>query len=262
MKYSICNNFIKDIEKMHFCCEDYLALLCGSSLMEEKPRDIDIFIYVKKEEDIFIQELFYELLRIDTKVEFAYVDTLKFFSIKYNSVGVYYSIHVVSMEKLFSLVQNASLVETYVDINVFDVKLYSQTVYRKWIMETEYLIGNIYLKEALIYELKKKEKPIQFAKQKLVTRIRNNIAYFQEKVMDDIMICNIIAGQIFNNLVNYCYLINNVYYGTVKYIKKDLQNFKIEPALCKLTINIMESLNIKSINEIFYKFICILNYIE
>jgi len=124
-------------------------------------------------------------------------------------------------------------VETYTDINVFDVRLYYQTVYRKWILETEYLIGDTSLKKALIHELAKQKKPTEFARQELVIRLKNNIAYFQEKVTDDRVICNVVLGQIFNNLVNYCYLLNDAYYGTVKYIKRDLEGFKNELALCQ-----------------------------
>lgn len=258
----ICRNFVYDIGNTCFTPHDYLALLCGSSLVEDDPRDTDIFIYSKKDEGVFSQKLFYEFSRIDMRIKLTYLDALRFYSLKYNSDGIQYSIHIVSMETLFSLVKKASLVETYTDINVFDVKLYYQTVYRKWIQETEYLIGDVSLKEALIHELAEQAKPTKLAKQALVLRLKNNIAYFQEKVTDDKVICNVVLGQIFNNLINYCYLVNDTYYGTVKYIKGDLEGFKNESALCHLAIGLLESCNIKSIEEISHDVKRILNHIE
>lgn len=258
----ICSNFIRDMENMCSSFHEYIALLCGSSLIEEDPRDTDIFIYTKEEEGVFSQKLFRKFLCIDKTAKLTYLNALRFYSLKYNSDGICYSIHIVSMETLFSFIEKASLVETYTDINVFDVKLYYQTVYRKWIFETEYLIGDISLKQALLYELAKQKKPAESAKQELVARMKNNIAYFQEKVTEERVICNIVLGQIFNNLVNYCYLLNDVYYGTVKYIKRDLEGFKNESALCHLAIDLMESCNVNSIQEISRKVNCILSYIQ
>lgn len=233
--------------KTPFCSDDYLALLCGSSLIEDEPRDIDIMIYTCEEENLFSRKLFDCFAEIDSNAKLTYVDELMFYSLKYNSFGFDYSVHIVSMERLFYIVREANLIETYIDINIFDVKLYSQTVYRKWIYETEYLIGNISLKENLINELKKQKKPIKIAKQKLVFRIKNNVNYYNEKVDDDVFLCNVVLGQIINNLINYCYLVNDTYYGTVKYIKRDLENFDRVTALCELTISIIESINKRSI---------------
>lgn len=258
---SVCSNFIRDMKNTCFRPNDYLALLCGSSMVEDDPRDTDIFIYTKEDESVFSKKLLYEFSRIDAEAKLAYLGALRFYSLKYNSDGIHYSIHIVSMGTLFSLVKKASLVKTYTDINVFDVRLYHQTVYRKWILETEYLIGDASMKEALIHELAKQKKPVECARQELLLRLKNNIAYFQEKVTDDRVICNIVLGQIFNNLINYCYLLNDVYYGTVKYIKRDLEGFKNELALCHLAIDLIESCNIRSIQETSREVSHILDYI-
>jgi len=245
--------------------DDYLALMCGSSLTEDHPRDVDIFIYTNKDESIFSRKLLDDLFHVGIRANLTYLDTLQFHSLKYHSTGICYSAHIVSMQKLLSLVSKASLTETYTDVDVFCVRLYNQTVYRKWILDTEYLIGETSFKETLLHELAKQEKPFACAKRELVSRLKNNIDYFREKVTDDTddrVTCNVLSGQIFNNLINYCYLLNNVYYGTVKYIKKDLESFQVKPALCRLTIDLAESLNIKSIQEISCKINRILDYIE
>ena len=259
---SICNNFVHDMQNTCFQLNDYLALLCGSSIVEDDPRDTDIFIYTKEDERVFSQKLLYEFSRIDAEAKFAYLGALRFYSLKYNSNGIHYSIHIVSLKTLFSFVEKASLVETYTNINVFDVRLYHQTVYRKWILETEYLIGDISMREVLLYKLARQKKPTEYARQELVIRLKNNIVYFHEKVTSDRVTCNIVLGQIFNNLINYCYLLNDVYYGTVKYIKRDLEGFRNELDLCRLAIDLIESCNIKSIQEISCEVSQILNYIE
>lgn len=267
MRRQICDNFIYDMKKAGeknpcFLPENYLALLCGSSLTEENPRDVDIFIYAGGDEKCFSETLLCELRSADREARLMYLPAFRFYSLKYNSAGYCYSIHIVSVEKMVSFVREASFPETYTDINVFDVKLYRQTVYRKWIMETEYLIGNPSLRENLIQELAKQKKPLESARQELAARLKNNIGYFQEKAANDRIACNIIAGQIFNNLINYCYLINHAYYGTVKYIKKDLEGFQTEQELCHLTVDILESLNLSSFDEMLNRVKRILNYVK
>ncbi|MDE6424714.1 MAG: hypothetical protein K2K89_01040, partial [Ruminococcus sp.] len=232
----ICSNFIMDIENSAFDSESYLALLCGSSLIESNPRDTDIFIYTTEDEQFFCKKLVDYLSHIDKTVKYCYLNSLEFHSVKYVSAGISYSLHVVSKNRLYNIIQKASLVETYTDINVFDVKLYSQTAYRKWIIETKYLIGNVSIKEELIAELLKKEIPVDSAQNELIVRLKNNINYFNEKVTDDIVLCNLIVGQIINNLINYLYLVNGVYYGTLKYIKSDMRNFMYKKELSELTI--------------------------
>lgn len=259
---SICNDFIKDMGNTGFQPHDYLALLCGSSLVEDDPRDTDIFIYTTENEGVFSQKLLDEFSRIDPEARLTYLRALRFYSLKYASGGIRYSLHIVSMETLFSFIEKASLVETYTDVNVFDVRLYHQTVYRKWILETEYLIGDASMKEALLRELAQKEKPAELARRELVRRLKNDIAYFHEKVTDDRVICNVVLGQIFNDLVNYCYLLNDAYYGTVKYIRRDLEGFRNGSELCHLAVGLIGSCSVRSIQDISHKISGILNYIE
>lgn len=248
----ICKNFINDMNNSEFDPNTYIALLCGSSLFECDPRDTDIFIYTLGDEKSFCSKLTVYLSQIDKNVRFSYLDSLEFYSVKYISSGIPYSLHIVSKRKLYDRIQKADCVETYTDINIFDVKLYSQTVYRKWIIETRYLIGNRKIKNDIKQELIKKKIPENIAREKLICRIKNNINYFNEKVSgeDDIVLCNFIVGQIVNNLINYLYLVNGCYYGTLKYIKTDLEHFEKDAELSKLTINIIKSINIKDVSEI------------
>lgn len=250
MNNFICKNFINDMKHSGFDPNTFLALLCGSSLFECNPRDTDTFIYTIDNEKKFCHMLTDYLSYIHENIKCFYLDSLEFYSVKYISADICYSLHIVSKDKLYNVIQKAESVETYTDINIFDVKLYSQTVYRKWLLETEYLIGNISIKEYLEDELLKKEIPVNAAKKRLISRIKNNINYFNEKVVDSVVLCNIIAGQIVNNLINYLYLINKQYYGTLKYIKNDLEHFKQGSELSKLTIDIIKSINIMEIQEI------------
>lgn len=244
-----CNDLISNLRHMELNPDEYTAVLCGSALVESNPRDIDIFIYTKWDEREFSEKLYRYLLLIYSSAKTNYIAPLQFYSVKYVSSEVNYSIHIVSMKKLLSIIDQASLVDTYTNINVFDVKLYNQTVYRKWIMETEYLTGNGTLKEYLLNELVKRERPTALAKQILSKQIKNNIAYFHEKIGTDRVFCNIILCQIINNLINYCYLANEKYYGTVKYIRSDLIGFDQAVFLCRLTIELIEKINIKKIYE-------------
>lgn len=246
----ICDNFISDMKQSGFDSETYQALLCGSSLSECNPRDTDIFIYTTDNEETFCNRLTAYLSHTDGNVKCFWLDSLEFYSVKYVSSGISYSLHIVSKDRLYNIIQKAGQTETYTDISVFDVKLYSQTAYRKWILETRHLIGNTSIKEELTDELSKKEIPVNTAKKVLVSRINNNVNYFNEKASDDIVLCNVIAGQIVNNLINYLYLINGCYYGTVKYIKNDLEHFTKEPELSGLAIDIIKSVNAKEIYEI------------
>ena len=97
---SICNNFVHDMQNTCFQLNDYLALLCGSSIVEDDPRDTDIFIYTKEDERVFSQKLLYEFSRIDAEAKFAYLGALRFYSLKYNSNGIHYSIHIVLKRRL------------------------------------------------------------------------------------------------------------------------------------------------------------------
>ena len=222
----ICENFIHDMQKSRFSPETYLAMLCGSSLSEANPRDTDIFIYTLDDDAIFFRELTAYLSTIDSRVKSVYLRSLEFYSVKYESSGICYSLHIVSQARLFEIVRKAGYVETYTDISVFDVKLYSQTVYRKWILETRYLIGNPAILETVRETLLQMPVPRKRAEDELISRIRNNIGYFNEKVTDDAVLCNLITGQIINNLINYLYLVNECYYGTLKYIRGDLEHFR------------------------------------
>ena len=185
-----------------------------------------------------------------------YISDLHLYSIKYLSRNTYYSIHITSIVYLKKIIKEADKTYTYTDINVFDIKNYNQSVYRKWIIETKYLVGNYNLKLNLIRLLESKVKPIKQAKNVLRLRIINNINYFHEIVEDNFLARKIVAGQIVNNLINYCYVCNNTYYGTVKYINDDFKEFKIESEICKITLELVcnaADLNDKNLNQLLSK---------
>lgn len=246
--------FVQDIQSSGIDPDSYLALACGSSLTEEKARDTDIFIYSSGSERSFSEELFKFLSIKDQKSYLRYLKDLNFYSIKYVSGNQPYSIHIASKQTILSYIDMSSHVETYTDINIFEVRLNPQTVYRKWIMDTLPLCGDISLKELFVKRLRDMQSfvPYEEARKELVSRIRNNVKYFYEKADSSELTCNVLLCQIVNHLINYCYLVNNQYYGTVKYIKDDLSGFEIKPELARAAIEIMESLNKKDISFFYF----------
>lgn len=243
------NNFINDMRKCIRNQSDYLVLLCGSSLTELNPRDIDIIIYTKEDEGIFSKNLLSSITLIDPLAKFTYIDVLQLYSLKYLSSSVSYSLHIVSWDKVHSYIDQASQVGTYTDINIFAFNLYYQTVYRKWIMETEYLIGNEMLKVELVNNLNSKVIPYEAAIKRLIQRIKNNVNYFIEKVSESDAVCNIILCQIINQLVNYSYLVNGVYYGTIKYIKNDMKKFTNATDISELSLVLLEKMNLITLEQ-------------
>lgn len=243
------NNFVNDMRKSICDRSDYLVLLCGSSLTELNPRDIDIMIYTKEDEEIFSNNLLRSIILIDPEAEFTYIDALQIYSLKYISNDTIYSLHIVSWDKVNSFVAQASQVETYTDVNIFAFELYYQTIYRKWIIETEYLTGNEMLKTELVNNLNSKVIPYDAAVKRLTKRIKNDVNYFIEKVSDPDAICNIILCQIINQLVNYSYLVNGIFYGTVKYIKDDMKKFKKATEISKLSLVLLEKMNLINLEQ-------------
>ena len=237
--------FVKDIMSSGIDPSSYLALACGSSLTEQKPRDTDVFIYSAGPEKLFSENLLKKLSAKDTKACLKYYKHFCFYSLKYVSGKQPYSIHIASKEKILSYIDMAAHTETYTDINIFEVELQPQTVYRKWIMETAALHGNVSIKDYFIKKINEAQNsaPYSEAEKELVSRIKNNINYFYEKVSSPGLACNVLLCQIANSLINYCYLVNRSYYGTVKYIKDDLSYFSKEPELADIAIKMLEFLN-------------------
>ena len=255
------DEFINDMKKSICNQSDYLVLLCGSSLTELNPRDIDIIIYIKEDEETFSNNLLSSIILFDSEAKLTYIDTLQLYSLKYTSGDADYSLHIVSWDKVNSYIAQASQVETYTDINIFSFSLYYQIVYRKWIMETEYLTGNEMLKVELVNSLNSKVIPCEAAIKRLTQRIKNDVNYFIEKVSESDAVCNIILCQIINQLVNYSYLVNGVYYGAVKYIKSDMEKFTKATEISELSLVLLEKVNLINLEQ--YKIILakILKYI-
>lgn len=230
---------------------EYVAMLCGSSLCEPNPNDTDIFIYSLEDEEVFANRLYLFLKAIDTDIKLKYYENLKFYSVKYKSVDFQYSLHIVSIKTLKEMIEKTSQISTYTDINIFEVDLYMQTVYRKWVRETEFICGNECMLANIKTLLSKKEYDVNSNEviNVLRKRIINNVAYYKEKYTHDKITANIIILQIINNLINYCYFVNKIYYGTVKYIYSDLISFKTQPPISKITLDLFQSINVKSEKE-------------
>lgn len=243
------NKLINDMKKSICNQSDYLVLLCGSSLTELNPRDIDIIIYTREDEEIFSDDLLSNIILIDPEAELAYIDTLQMYSLKYTSGDASYSLHIVSWDKVNSFVARASQVETYTDFNIFAFSLNYQIIYRKWIIETEYLTGNEMLKVELVNNLNSKVIPYETAIKRLTQRIKNDVNYFTEKVSEADAVCNIILCQIINQLVNYSYLVNGVYYGAVKYIKNDMKKFAKATEISELSLVLLEKMNLINLEQ-------------
>lgn len=242
-------NFINDTGKSISSQSDYLVLLCGSVLTERNPRDIDMIIYTKEDAEIFSNKLLCNIRSLDPKAELIYITTLQMYSLKCISGSVRFSLHIVSWNKVNSFIDQASQVETYTDINIFAFDLYYQIVYRKWIMETEYLTGNEMLKAELVNNLNSKVIPYEAAVKRLTQRIKNNVNYFVQKVSKTDAVCNIILCQIINQLVNYSYLVNGVYYGAVKYIKSDMKKFTKATEVSELSLVLLEKMNLMDLEQ-------------
>lgn len=248
-KITAFKNFMEDRGNSIGSPSGYLVLLCGSVLAEPNPRDIDMIIYTKEDAEIFSNKLLRSIILMDSEAELTYLDTLQLYSLKYILGGAHYSLHIVSWDTVNSFIAEASQVETYTDINIFAFGLCYQIVYRKWIMETEYLTGNELLKVELVNHLNSKVIPYEAAAKRLTQRIKNNVHYFIEKVSETGAVCNIILCQIISQLVNYSYLVNGVYYGAVKYIKSDMKKFTRATEVAELSLVLLEKMNLMTLEQ-------------
>ena len=244
----VCRPFLKDM--IDFKCDqnDFVCMLCGSSLIEDNPRDTDIFIYTKSDPEMFAKAILSHFKTIDGNAFYYYCEFLSFYSVKYKSSAINYSIHIVAIQQLNECINRIADTNIFTDVNIYEVKLNMQTVYRKWILETEYLFGNEKLRESIInnLEMSKKKIPYTLVIDILKKRIINNIKYFFEKaqklnvgIFGEIVVC-----QIINNLICLCYLVNAKFYGTVKYIEQDLQGFESNIVFSQSCLKLLKCLNI------------------
>ena len=177
-----------------------------------------------------------------------YLENLKFYSVKYKSINYNYSLHIVSIKTLEEMIDKASHISTYTDINIFEVKLYMQTVYRKWVCETEFICGNECMLTNIKSLLSKNEYDVNSNEviSILKKQINNNVSYYKEKYTHDKITANIIILQIINNLINFCYFVNKVYFGTVIYIQSDFISFKNQTKISEIALDLFQAINIKS----------------
>lgn len=215
---------IRILEKYKIGTDSVQFLQCGSSIYERSARDFDIIVYTSCDlKDCYIELL--EMLCEKGIFKEKFIENWNMYTFKIKEKNEIISFHIVSFEKLKGYVCKANKIETYTQINLFDLSLKLPTVYRKWILDTRPIWGNQNLKKELTKLLNYYEMPSKQIQSVLKNRINNSIDYFFEK-RDSELFSGIVIGQIFNDLVLYCYAGNNKYYGTLKYIEDDLQTFE------------------------------------
>lgn len=219
----------------------YICLLCGSAIHEKDPRDIDFIVYVESEKLFQISKKIYDnwgnyAISIDA------MDELNMYAVKLRYMGKPVTLHIVSYSDMERYVEYACKPETYIDVEILAYKLNYTTVYRKWILQTEYVCGNPTMRTDLISKLNNSY-PEHSVCSILCWRIKNTINYCIEKWENDELARGILLLKVFREVLLYCYATNKAYYGTIKDIDIDLRNFNGKKDLCRKCTELFRMVN-------------------
>lgn len=206
---------------------DFCCLICGSSLHQDSPRDVDLMLYIQGDLTVAANQL-KALLEIEySRVSIAWLPIYSLYSLKfiYNQIEI--SIHAVSFSFIEESISFATDADYFAGLDIFCQDLKWPVVWRYWIRETSFCAGNQALQVKLLESLKKAHIPYLDIQRKLAARIWNQISYYRHKKQNGGLCQFIIGCQLLNAMLLYCYSINHQLLGTVKYMEQDLNAFTI-----------------------------------
>ena len=222
---------------------DFCCLVCGSSLHEDSPRDVDLMLYVPGDLTAAANTLKSFLEAKCPAVSMAYLPIYSLYSLKFFYDKVDFSIHAVSFDFVEKSISHASDADCFAEADIFCQDLKWPVVWRYWIQETQFCAGNQGLHDRLLESLRDVRVPYPDIQKKLTGRIRNQILYFQHKEQNGALCQFIIGCQLLNALLLYCYSINHKFIGTVKYIEQDLNGFSLGIPVVSACRNLFDRLS-------------------
>jgi len=185
-------------------------------------RDVDIFIDVTGNPENFCSGLSAKMVGKSFGT-YRYIEELQIWTFRKVRRDVCFSFHIVdalTIETIISCHNNP----TIYDLSLSSFKLNYPTVYRTWIMEALCIGGNEELLKRFKLCLKDKHIPIEAAT-RLKKKTLQSLLYFKELNNESVLGRDIIKNQIMEKLISLCYIENNAYYGTLKYLDDDLKKF-------------------------------------
>ena len=171
-------NIISFISSLNIVKNMTVVLACGSALKKHNPEDVDFIIYTENKQDFSL--LFKDKLQ-NEKIKFVHVfiKKLNVHSIKFEYQGQKLSFLIEDYNSIEAYLKRANDPNVYVDINIFDFQFCYPLIYRKWIIETDYLLGCKKTYESLLNIVKSIRIPkqaIDISKKKIL----NTIKYLKE----------------------------------------------------------------------------------
>ena len=205
--------------------DDFCCLICGSSLHQASPRDVDLMLYIQGDLTVASNQLKASLETEYSQVSIAWLPVYSLFSLKFVYDQKDISIHVASFSFVKESMSYAADADYFAGLDVFCQDLKWPVVWRYWIRETSFCAGNQALHVRLLESLEKAQIPYPDIQKKVTDRIRNQISYYRHKKHNGSLCQFIIGCQILNAMLLYCYSINHQFLGTVKYMEQDLNTF-------------------------------------
>ena len=236
-------NLIQFLKTQTLSTFPYVLSLCGSALTEQTPRDIDFILYVSTENleksSYYLQEVL-SSLRFDALV--YPMNTLQMYAVKFCFEGCPVSIHIVSYFRLLEYVCHAKDVAVYMEVDIVAYRLNYPSVYRKWILETVWISGDVSMREHL-YRRVKDAMPVSELLTTFQWNIENTVHYCIEKWNNGKIARGVLLFKVFREVLLYCYAANHQFYGTAKYIDHDLKAFKNQKELCNIAVDLFQTIN-------------------
>ena len=241
------------------------VLICGSAIVEEKPRDVDFLIYINGDVEHFLKNLSENLLAFNILFKQKNNQVLKMHNFKFEFEELLISLHIISYKFLEKCISQAEDTNIYSNINLFSLDLKMPVIYRKWILDVKHLCGDISLLLNARQYLSEHPIPIQKVKSELSIKIKEYIKYYFEKRNNEdfkSLTMHILLMQIVNLLIIFCYCVNNQYIPTIKYIEKDMLNFIEYKELSTLCVKIAKGINVDKVKTVDKDLLDVINYLN
>lgn len=185
-------------------------------------RDIDIFIDVTGTPESFCSSLYTKMVGTSFS-SYRYIEELQIWTFRKVRRNMCFSFHIVDILTIETIISHHNNPSIY-DLSLTTFKLNYPTVYRTWIMEARCIGGNEDLLKRFKLSLKEKHIP-KAASEQLKKKAFQYLLYFKELSDESVLGRDIIKSQIMEKLISLCYVENDTYYGTLKYLDRDLKNF-------------------------------------
>ena len=228
----------------------YVLSLCGSAITERTPRDIDFILYVSTEDleesSRYLQGVL-SSLRFDSSV--SPMDALQMYAVKFLFEDRPVSVHIVSYFRLLEYACRAKDTAVYTEVDIVAYRLNYPAVYRKWILETRRISGDVSMWERL-YAMVRDAMPVPELLAIFQWNIENTVHYCIEKWDNGEIARGILLFKVFREVLLYCYAANRQFYGTVKYVDRDLKAFQTEKELCNIAALLFRAINSDSTAQV------------